>query len=60
MEEMEVYPMEVSEGWADLAEEEVEVGVLGALTSLTTTSTLGVTTTSTVTTWGPAMMVTTN
>ena len=60
MEEMEVYPMEVSGGWADLAEEEVEVEVLGAPTSLTTTSTLGVTTTSTVTTWGPAMMVTTN
>ena len=45
MEEMEVYPMEVLEVWADLAEVEVEVEVLGAQTSLTTTSTLGVTTT---------------
>merc|ERR550539_519482 len=53
MEEMEVYPMEVLEGWE---EAEVEVEVVRAPTSLTTTSTLEVMTMSTVTTWGPAMM----
>merc|ERR550539_2232991 len=53
MEEMEVYPMEVLEGWE---EAEVEVEVVRAPTSLTTTSTLGAMTTSTVTTWALAMM----